>query len=125
MDGSTWKHTYKTPKFFVLDARITILRVITMVHFRVWTVAITVIAGVFLYYFEKRWDMSLESSLRLIRSWMVGSDRPAQALEYTKLPVDYDRLFQSFSTSNDTGEPMPFEKKKKNIKKNMTSKKRK
>lgn len=88
-----WRHTYKTPRLYILDARVSFFLLLDILHLRLWTIALTVLACSFLYYFEKRWDLSLVSSLRMIRFWMAGRTRPAQTGKYRRDAIDYDRLF--------------------------------
>ena len=88
---ANWRDTYRPARFFLVDARILFLVLPMLLHLRWYTVAPTIGAVAFLYYFEKRRDMDVPSSLRMLRSWLCGPLRPARARAKIRRPVDYDR----------------------------------
>jgi intracellular multiplication protein IcmT len=91
----SWRDTYKTPKFFFMDARISFFILATLLHISFWTFGTTLVIACFLYYFEKRRNMGLESSLRMIRAKMAGFIRPATIYSKNRYPIDYNRIMMN------------------------------
>jgi intracellular multiplication protein IcmT len=86
-----WRDSYKPARFFVLDARIILILLPTLIHIRLYTVIPTILIGIVLWYVEKRLEMDISSAARGLRSFLVGEKRPAFSLMKTRYMVDYDR----------------------------------
>lgn len=88
---ANWRDTYRPARFVVLDGRIALVLLPTLMHFRWYTVALTAAVAAFLYYFERRREMDVASSLRWIRSKLCGRIRYPRAMHKIRRPIDYDR----------------------------------
>ena len=97
---SSPRNTYENPKVFGLDARILVLVLVCLLHFRWYTVGPTFLVGFLLWWFEIRLSMGVASSMRWIRSWMAGPHRPARSPSRRMKMVDYQRLGVYWRTYN-------------------------
>lgn len=85
-----WRDTYKPARFFIMDARAGVIVVVTLLHVRIWTVAL--MAGtITLFWFLERRGFSLPGAFRAFRAWLIGDDRPARRIFKTRAPIDYER----------------------------------
>lgn len=69
--GSHWRDSGRKPRLFWIDARAFIPIVITLFHFRVWTLSIAIGFIVFLSILE-RFRIPLTVFLRLAREFFTG-----------------------------------------------------
>ena len=71
-----WRATMQPARMFVWDARLAPAVLLTMLHFRLWTVLLTaaVLAAALLL---QRRGISVPAGLRLARSLLAGRHRPA------------------------------------------------
>jgi len=74
--GTGWRDSYRPARLFVIDARIVLLILPTVVHLRWYTILPTLAVAAVLYYFEKRREMLVPGAVRMVRWWMAGDDRP-------------------------------------------------
>lgn len=112
-----WRNTYKTPKFFFVDARISFFVLLALLHVALWTFLIVSAVAAFLYYFEKRRGMGLASAIRMIRSYISGPQRPAGRFGNNRFLIDYGRLMQPREAYEKT-EKYRNRKKRRRVKKN-------
>ena len=87
-----WRESYKPARLLIMDARVTALVLLAMLHVRWYTVGPLVLICAVLWFIEKRLEMDVPSALRAIRSWMAGAQRPARPEQKRRGRVDYDRI---------------------------------
>lgn len=91
-----WRDSYKPARFFVLDARILFLITATALWPAYYTFGSLVALAVVLFVVERRFEMSVPSAIRGVRSWVVtaftGPLRPARPYPKQRRPIDYDRM---------------------------------
>ncbi|AOG03007.1 putative acetyltransferase (plasmid) [Bosea sp. RAC05] len=85
-----WRETSKPARFFKVDARAGIFVIFTLVHFRVWTVAMTLMIMVLFWFLEMR-GMSLVAAFRALRAWIIGDHRPALGRFKVRAKIDFQR----------------------------------
>ena len=85
-----WRYTFKPARFFMLDARASIVILLFLLHIRVWTFALAVFV-VGLFYWVERYGYDFPSAIRAIRLYLSGKIRPAQSINKQQNPVEYDR----------------------------------
>lgn len=73
-----------------MDARAGIPTLLTLLHVRYWTVAISVFVIIVFYYFE-RLGVDAGGAVRAFRAWVIGDMRPARIFHKIRGTVDYDR----------------------------------
>ena len=88
--GSTlfWRETHKRPRFLIFDGRIVALLLLMIMHMRIWTFALVVIAMLVLWFFERK-GVSADSIVRFLRSSIVGRRRTARGPHAERMPVDF------------------------------------
>lgn len=85
-----WRETYKPARFGPLDARAGLPLLVTLVHFRWYTVAATVLIMLLFWMLERR-GLSVPSAFRAFRAWVIGDMRPAKRFQKTRRGIDYER----------------------------------
>lgn len=91
---ANWRDTYRPARFWVFNAWLApmiLLSLFPLFWPRWLSIGLTVATGAFLYYFEKRRGMDVSSAVRLIRSWVAGSERPARSRPKQRMRIDYGR----------------------------------
>jgi hypothetical protein len=83
-----WRETHRQPRFLMLDGRIVVLILLTVMHIRVWTIALTLLAILVLWWFDRK-GVSADSILRFLRSTLVGRRRTARGPAAERAVVDY------------------------------------
>jgi intracellular multiplication protein IcmT len=83
-----WRNSMKPARFFFLDARAAVPFVFTLLHLRLWTLAVAAITTLIFYILEQR-GMSFDAALRAIRVWFVGNKRPNIQTSNRRRMVDY------------------------------------
>jgi hypothetical protein len=83
-----WRETHRQPRFLMFDGRIVVLILLTVMHIRVWTIALTVLAIAVLWFFDRK-GVSADSILRFLRAAIVGRRRTARGRESERPPVDF------------------------------------
>lgn len=83
-----WRHTIRSPRLSIFDARLIFLFVPLVFHFRLWTVGL-LLAGVVVFAVIERAGLRFPSALRAIRSRLAGSARPAQPRAQYRAAVDF------------------------------------
>lgn len=86
-----WRETYKPARFFFMDARAGVPVLLTLLHFRIWTVTLTVL-WIGLFWLLERRGLSFATSLRALRAWAIGDDRPRLPLFKSRGKIDYERI---------------------------------
>ena len=82
-----WRETHRHPRFFMFDSRIVVLVLLTVMHIRLWTVLLLVIAALVLMWFDRK-NIGADSILRYIRATIVGKERSARGPAGRRAPVD-------------------------------------
>jgi|SRR5688572_15276816 intracellular multiplication protein IcmT len=83
-----WRNSMKPARFFFLDARAAVPFVFTLLHLRLWTLAVAAITTLIFYILEQR-GLSFDAALRAIRVWFVGDKRPNIQPSNRRRMVDY------------------------------------
>ena len=83
-----WRNSMRPVRFFGLDARAAIPFFITLFHFRIVTVFITIVFTMVFVFLERR-GLTFDASLRAFRKWFLGQKRPAWLWYYRKKMIDY------------------------------------
>ena len=85
-----WRETSKPARFWKVDARAGIFLIFTLIHFRVWTVVMT-LSIMFLFWFLEVRGMSLVAAFRALRAWVIGDHRPALGRFKMRAKIDFQR----------------------------------
>ncbi len=72
-----WRDSARVPKFFMIDAYSAIPLFLTLLHIRLWTVALTISVCIF-FMILNRFGFSLPVFLRWLRSFIAGNNRSAR-----------------------------------------------
>ena len=91
-----WRETYKPARFFMLDARAGVPLLATLLHFRPWTLGISLAVVVVFWLLERR-GLSVPSALRALRAWAIGDARPRLPAHKLRGRIDYERRFDENS----------------------------
>lgn len=83
-----WRNTQKPARFFVLDARCFAALLVFLVHARLWTLIFAVVVMVCFWLMEQR-GLTFEASIRALRSWFLGAQRPANSRRAIRHWIDY------------------------------------
>lgn len=83
-----WRNSMRPVRFFGLDARAAIPFFILLFHFRLITLAVTIMITVVFVVMEQR-GLSFPSSLRAFRRWLLGQRRPGWISLRRRRMVDY------------------------------------
>lgn len=83
-----WRETHRSARFFMFEARVALLWLFTIVHFRLWTVALTIAVMIVFFVFERK-GVKSEAILRFLRASALGRKRTAQGLHRERLPVEF------------------------------------
>lgn len=83
-----WRNTQKPARLFFMDARVSAMFLLFMVHARMWTFMLVVLSVLAMWALERR-GLTFEAALRAIRSWMVGPIRPANLSRARRKWTDY------------------------------------
>lgn len=83
-----WRNTQKPVRFFFLDARAFAGLLLYLVHARVWTLCL-VLFSTSLFWLAERQGLTFASSLRALRSWLLGAKRPGTSRSYRRRWTDF------------------------------------
>lgn len=83
-----WRETHRQPRFLMLDGRIVVLLLLMVMHIRLWTIALTLIAIAIQWWFGRK-GIGPDSILRFIRASIVGRRRTARGFAAERSAVDY------------------------------------
>jgi len=86
-----WRDTFKPARFFFMDAKAGIPILATLLHFRIYTVALTVLWIAIFWVLERR-GLSFWAALRGFRAWLIGDLRPARGVFKVRGKIDYERV---------------------------------
>jgi intracellular multiplication protein IcmT len=85
-----WRNTFKAPRFFMVDARVSIFLIAFLLHIRLWTLLL-MICVLFGFYWVERFGYDFPSALRALRLRIAGPIRPPLSPDRARGPIDYDR----------------------------------
>lgn len=71
-----WRNSMKPARLGPLDGRSAIPLLFLLLHFRLWTLGVTIIIMLIFWAFERR-GLTFPAALRAIRVWLLGPRRPA------------------------------------------------
>jgi intracellular multiplication protein IcmT len=83
-----WRNSQKPARFFAFDARAFLALLLFLVHARVWTFTLAIVVMVIFWILERR-GLTFSASLRAMRSWVLGSKRPANQPRSKRYWIDY------------------------------------
>lgn len=89
MSVGHWRNSYRPVKFFFLDWPIGVILMISLMHVRVWTMTIDVLA-ICLGLYMRHIGLGLPQAIRATRAWFAGSYRPALPYWKVRRPVDFE-----------------------------------
>lgn len=90
-----WRETHKQPRFLIFDGRLVLVLFLTIMHLRLWTIALSLVTIGVLWYFDRK-GISADSIIRFLRARLVGRRRTARGLHNERPAVDL-----SFETEAD------------------------
>lgn len=70
-DGSHWRDSARPARFFLVDARAAFPLVLFILHIKIWTFVVAIIAMIFFALLE-RWGFTIPVFLRWTRSFLAG-----------------------------------------------------
>lgn len=73
---AAWRDSARTPKFFIFDAKAAFPLLLFLVHIRLWTFVLAVVAWLIFTYLNYR-GFSVEVFLRWLRSTLAGKRKVA------------------------------------------------
>lgn len=68
---ANWRDSARTPKFFIFDAKAAFPLLLFLLHIRLWTFALAVVAWLFFTYLNYH-GFSLEVFIRWLRTTLAG-----------------------------------------------------
>lgn len=83
-----WRETHKQPKLVIFDGRLIVLLLLVILHVRLWTIFLVLLAMLVLFFFERK-GVPADSILRYLRSSLVGKKRTARGISAERMPVDF------------------------------------
>lgn len=83
-----WRNTQLPIRFFALDARAAAVILLCILHLRLWTFFLSLVAMLVFWGLERR-GLTFSSALRALRCWLLGRDRPAHRARVFRHWVDY------------------------------------
>ncbi len=83
-----WRNAMLPARFFGFDARAGILFFLLLVYAREITLFLTIVSTFTFWFLEKR-GLTFPSSMRALRLWVVGQNRPAWIKLRRRKMVDY------------------------------------
>lgn len=86
-----WRNTARPVRFFTVDARAAIFLMFFLIHMRLWTFALAVVAIVFFMFLE-RFGLTLPLAMRRLRIWFIGRRRPGLLKTHRRDFIDYGGL---------------------------------
>ncbi|MBW3243592.1 IcmT/TraK family protein [Epibacterium sp. DP7N7-1] len=83
-----WRETHKQPRFLIFDGRLVLVLFLTIMHLRLWTIALSLATIGILWFFDRK-GVSADSILRFLRARLVGRRRTARGLHNERPAVEY------------------------------------
>lgn len=87
---SHWRNSFRPARFFMLDARVSIVLLLAMLHIRTWTIVLATII-ILAFYWVERIGLDFPGAIRAVRQYVAGKVRPPRKPDKITLPVDHDR----------------------------------
>ncbi|WP_119344388.1 IcmT/TraK family protein [Facilibium subflavum] len=79
-DYTHWRDSGRTPKFFMIEAQVFIPILLTLFHFRTWTLMLSIAVAVLLYVLG-RYQVSLRVFMINLREWVFGRQKHVEIHE--------------------------------------------
>ena len=87
---ANWRDTFKPARFIVLDAKVGVAILVSLLHIRPWTIALALgVTG--LFWWLERKGLSFDAALRGARAFLAGKDRPPVKRARLRRRIDHDR----------------------------------
>lgn len=83
-----WRETQRPARFLCFDSRIVCFIGLVLVHFRVWTLILLVVAAIAFLWMDWK-GMNPGHILRHIRTYLAGPNIPARPISELRKPIDY------------------------------------
>ena len=83
-----WRETQRPARFLCFDARIVIFIGLALVHIRIWTICLLVIAAVTLFVLERR-GINPANAGRHLKTWLSGPVVRARRFEDLRMPAGH------------------------------------
>lgn len=102
MSVGHWRNSYKPVKFFFMDVPFGVILVLSLMHIRVWTIALDVLVlclGVYMRHI----GLGLPAALRAFRAWFAGSYRPALPYRKIRRLVDFEHRRLAWQPEKEKG----------------------
>lgn len=77
MSNPHWRDSARVPKFFFIDGEATFPMLLFLLHIRLWTLGVAVLATLF-FTLLSRYGFSISTFLRWFRNFLVGNRKIAQ-----------------------------------------------
>lgn len=84
-----WRETQRPARLLIFDARLVIFIGIFILHIRLWTLVMLVVA-IALFWFLERKGLSMPNAIRRFRTLIVGPYRAARGFRSNRRLVDYE-----------------------------------
>lgn len=84
-----WRETQRPARLMIFDARLMIFVAIFVMHIKLWTFTVLVIA-IALFWFLERKGLSMPNAFRRMRALAVGAYRAARPYRAERRRVDYE-----------------------------------
>ncbi len=85
-----WRNSMRPARFFAVDARASAFLFLFLIHMRLWTFCAACFV-MFLFWLLERKGLTFDSALRALRSWVLGTKRPAWLWIRKRKLTDYGR----------------------------------
>jgi intracellular multiplication protein IcmT len=85
-----WRNAMRNVRFFSLDARSAIFLFFFLLHMRLWTLVLVIVA-MSAFYLLERMGLDFSSAFRAFRCWLFGRIRPALLWTKRNKMKDYGR----------------------------------
>lgn len=83
-----WRETHKQPKLLIFDGRLVVLLLLVILHIRLWTLFLALLAMFILFFFERK-GVPADSILRYLRTSFIGRRRTARGAAAERPAIDY------------------------------------
>ncbi len=83
-----WRETHRQPLLLIFDARLILLVLLMLFYIRIWTIALTVVTMIVLFFFARK-KVGADDILRFIRARIAGRRRTAMGMAAERMPVDF------------------------------------
>lgn len=83
-----WRNSGKPIRFFMVDARAFSATFFFLIHARPWTFILALLV-MFIFWLMERRGLLFRAAVRAVRSWLLGTRRPATSRRQIRRWIDY------------------------------------